>query len=113
MDPGNMETIEERKEFTEMTKNNVSYIVWVYAVRLGYTPPGLEDPENPSVMSPIESKLRIVQELEEKLEKEVLIHCDSASPIAVNNLFLTIISLFMVFWGAGDLLRLLRHVLRL
>ena len=85
MDPGNMEPIEERKEFTEMTKNIVSNIVWVYAVRLGYTPPGLEDPEdpeNPSIGSPIESKLKIVQELETKLEKEVLIHCDPANPIA-------------------------------
>lgn len=82
MDPGSMEPIEEKKEFTEMTKNYVSNIVWEYAVRVSYTSPELEDPENPSVVSPIESKLKIVQELETKVEEGVLIHCDSASPIA-------------------------------
>ena len=82
MDPGSMEPIVERMEFTDITKNLVSYTAWEYAVRLGYTPPGREDPEKPPVVSPVEERLKMVQELETKLEKDVLIHCDPASPIA-------------------------------
>lgn len=82
MDPESMEPIVERMEFTDITKNLVSYTVWEYAVRLGYTPPGREDPEKPPVVSPVEERLKMVQELETKLEKDVLIHCDPASPIA-------------------------------
>ena len=82
MDPERMEPIVERKEFTQMTKCHVSHIVWEYAVRIGYNPPEREDPENPSDTSPLERKLNIIEELEAILEKEVLIHCDPASPIA-------------------------------
>lgn len=77
-----MEPIVERKGFTDMTKNLVSYIVWEYAVRIGYTPPALEDPENPPVAPSIESKLKKVEELETKLEKDILIHCDPLNPLA-------------------------------
>ena len=87
MDPGSMEPIVERKGFTDMTKNLVSYIVWEYAVRIGYTSPALEDSENPPVAPSIESKLKKVEELETKLEKDVLIHCDPANPLAVSYLF--------------------------
>lgn len=82
MNPESMEPIVERKEFTEMTKSRVSHIVWEYAVRIGYTPPGREDLENPSNMTPIERKLNMIQELETILEKEVLVHCDPAIPVA-------------------------------
>lgn len=81
MDPGSMEPIVERKEFTEMTKCRVSYTVWEYALRLGYAAPGREDPEN-APMSPVEERLKLIEELETKLEKDVLIYCDLASPVA-------------------------------
>ncbi len=82
MDPGSMDPIVERKEFTSMTKSRVSYIVWEYALLLGYIPPGREEPENPPIVSPVEKKLDMVQELETKLEKEVLMYCDPADPLA-------------------------------
>ena len=82
MNPESMEPIVERKEFTEMTKSHVSHVVWEYAIRIGYPPPGQENLENPSNMTPIERKINIIQELETKLEKEVLIHCDPAIPLA-------------------------------
>ncbi|CAD6571186.1 MAG: hypothetical protein ASARMPRED_004233 [Alectoria sarmentosa] len=82
MKPESMEPIAERKEFTEMTKSHVSHLVWDYAVRIGYTPPGREDPESLSNVSPLERKINMIQELETILENEVLIHCDPASPIA-------------------------------
>lgn len=82
MIPGSMEPIVERDEFTEMTKAGVSFTVWEYAMRLGYKPPGREDPENTPTISPVEARLKMIQELETKLEKEVLNHCDLASPIA-------------------------------
>lgn len=80
MDTGSMEPIVERKEFTEMTKCHVSHVVWEYAVRLGYTPLG-RDPENAPIVPPIETNIKKIQELETKLEKDVLIHCDLAGPI--------------------------------
>ena len=82
MDPESMEPIAERKELTEMTKTRVSHLVWEYAFRIGFTPPGREDPENPSNISPLERNTNLIQELEAILEKEVLIHCDPARPIA-------------------------------
>lgn len=82
MDPESMEPLVARKEFTEMTKSRVSHLVWEYAVRLGYTPPGREDLEDPSDTSPLERKINMIEELEAMLEKEVLIHCDPANPIA-------------------------------
>ena len=81
MDPGSMEPIVERKEYTEMTKCRISYIVWEYVVRIGYSAPGREDPGIDHV-SPVEEKLKMIEELETKLEKDVLIHCDLASPVA-------------------------------
>lgn len=81
MDPGSMEPIVERKEFTEMSKSCVSHTVWEYAVRIGYAAPGREDFENAPI-SPIETNLKMIQELETKLEKDVLIHCDPTNPIA-------------------------------
>lgn len=82
MKPESMEPIVERKEFTEMTKSHVSHLVWDCALRIGYTPPGREDPESPSNVSPLERKINMIKELETILENEVLIHCDPASPIA-------------------------------
>lgn len=82
MDPESMEPIVERKEFTEMTKSRVTHIVWEYAVRIGYTPTGREDPEDLSNIPPLQRRISLVQELETRLEKEVLAHCDLASPIA-------------------------------
>ena len=76
MDPESMEPIIERKEFTDMTKSSVSYIVWGYAMRLGYIPPGRDQPENP-----LERNLELIQELQTKLERDVLVHCDSANPM--------------------------------
>lgn len=82
MNPESMEPIVERKEFTEMTKCRISHMVWECAVRLGYAPPGRTDPHNPPIISPVERRLNMIQELETELEKEVLIHCDPANPIA-------------------------------
>lgn len=82
MIPGSMEPIVERDEFTEITKAGVSFTVWDYAIRLGYTPPGGEDLENAPTMSSIEERLKMIEELETKLEKKVLVHCDPTSPIA-------------------------------
>lgn len=82
MIPGSMESIVERKEFTEMSKSRVTHLVWEYAIRLGYTPPGQEDSGNSPIISPIETKLNMIQELETRLEKDVLIHCDPANPLA-------------------------------
>ena len=82
MIPDSMEPIVERKEFTEMSKSQVSHIVWDSAVRLCFGTSGRGDPENLSPMSTIERNLKVVQELETKLEQEVLIHCDPANPLA-------------------------------
>ena len=82
MIPDSMEPIVERKEFTEMSKSQVSHIVWDSAVRLCFGTPGRGDPENLSPMSTIERNLNAVQDLETKLEQEVLIHCDPANPLA-------------------------------
>lgn len=82
MDPESMEPIAERNEFTEMSKTRLSHLVWECAVRIGYAPPGQEDPEDPSNAFPLERKIKMVQELEKTFEEEVLIHCDPARPIA-------------------------------
>ena len=82
MDPESMDPIVERKGFTEMTKSRVSHIIWEDAVRLGYAPPGRDDAENPSHVSPLERRTRMLEELESTIEKEVLIHCDPAIPLA-------------------------------
>lgn len=84
MDPGSMEPIVERKEFTEITKTRISHIVWECAVRLGHPPVAREGLEDPSIISPVPTKLNldVVQELESKLEKDVLVHCDPADPLA-------------------------------
>ena len=82
MDPESMEPIVEREEFTEMTKSRVSHVVWECAVRLGYSSQEQETPENPAIISPIQRKLNMIEELETKLEKDVLNHCDPANPLA-------------------------------
>ena len=82
MIPDSMEPIVERTEFTEMSKSHVSHIVWEAAVRLCYGPLGRGDPDNLSPISSIERNFNVVQELETKLEQEVLIHCDPANPLA-------------------------------
>ena len=82
MDPESMEPIAEREDFTEMTKSQVSYIVWEYAMRLGYIPPGRNETENPPITASLEMKLDMIQELETKFEKDVLVHCDPANPLA-------------------------------
>ena len=81
MDPESMEPIVERQEFTEMTKSRVSHLVWECAIRLGRTPLGREDHQNPLIVSPVQEKLNMIQELETNLEKEVLVHCDPANPL--------------------------------
>ena len=82
MDPDSMEPMTDRQEFTEMTKSRISHLVWECANRLGYSPPGREDPENTSTISPVQRKLNMIEELETKLEKDVLIHCDPNNPLA-------------------------------
>lgn len=81
MDPESMEPIVERNEFTEMTKSCVSHIVWEYVFRLSYSPQGRENPENPPLISPVQWKSNMIEELEAKLAKDVLIHCDPANPL--------------------------------
>ena len=82
MDPGSMEPIVERKEFTEISKTRISHLVWECVVRLAYSPPAREGFEDLPFISPVQRKLNMVQELESNLEKDVLIHCDPADPLA-------------------------------
>ena len=82
MDPESEEPIVERKGFTEMTKSRLSYIIWEYAIDIGYRSPGREEANHPPTESPVETKLKLIQELEMKLEKDVLVHCDPANPLA-------------------------------
>ena len=81
MDPESMEPIVERKEFTEMSKSRVSHLVWECAIRLG-CPLEREDHQNPPITSPVQRKLDMIQDLEAKLQKDLLVHCDPANPLA-------------------------------
>ena len=81
MDPESMEPIVERREFTEMTKSRISHLVWECAIRLGYSPMGREDHQNPPIVSPVQEKLKMIEDLETNLEEEILVHCDPANPL--------------------------------
>ena len=81
MDPESMEPIVERQAFTDMTKSRISHLVWECAIRLGYSPMGREDHQSPPIVSPVQEKLKMIEELEKTLEKEILVHCDPANPL--------------------------------
>ncbi|KAL6718136.1 hypothetical protein ACLMJK_004223 [Lecanora helva] len=81
MSPRSMEPIVERQEFTTMTKNYVSNIFWSTAVQIGFVPPVREAGNTPPSMS-FDLKTSLVDQIEKRLETQVLSYCNPADPLA-------------------------------
>jgi len=82
MDPESMQPLLERREFTQMTKTHVSNVFWDTAQRVGFMVPVKGGEENiPSAISVDEKSYRVDQ-LEQRLEREILVYCDTANPLA-------------------------------
>ena len=75
------EPIRERTGFTEMTKTSVTYIVSPLAEQLAYETP-YKDDQSQSFAIRFEKKEKIILDVENRLEKEVLLYCDQSKPIA-------------------------------
>ena len=81
MDPDSWEPIIERHEFTAYTKTHLSDLFWGTAVRVGHVSPVKEGAKSlPSI--PIDQKLSLVDQQEKRLERDVLVYCDPANPLA-------------------------------
>ena len=81
MDPGSMEPLVERQEFTAMTKTYVSNYLWDVAVKIGYILPVREGEENKQPTASLTEKLSLVDQLEKQLQDNVLIYCNSANSL--------------------------------
>ena len=80
MDPESMDPIRERVGFTEMTKSHVSHLICGMAEELAYFPEAREG-QTPSGLS-FEAKEAWIVDIEQRLEKEVLVYCDPQNPVA-------------------------------
>ena len=82
MDPETTLPLIERQEFTTMTKTHLSNYFWNTAQRIGFQPPVQETEGNhPSTMS-FDEKVSLVNELETKLENDIMSYCDPSNPLA-------------------------------
>lgn len=82
MDPQSTLPIVERHGFTEMTKSIVTYIIWETAIGVGYVPPVQEGEQELAPKISFEQKEASIAEVENQVQREVLIYCDSSNPIA-------------------------------
>lgn len=72
----------ERHEFTEITKSNVSHIVWANVIRIAYERPNQDGEEHLPPKYSFDERETIINHLEKELENRILVHCDASNPLA-------------------------------
>lgn len=82
MYPESMEPIVERQEFTAMTKTYVSSLFWSTGVRISYVSPVRDTKGNLPAATSFDEKVFLIDQLEKRLESQVLTYCDPANPLA-------------------------------
>lgn len=82
LDPENMQLLSERVGHTEMTFCLICHELSLVARRFTFMLQPAKDRESVPAVMPIDEKISLISECEQYLEKEYLIHCDIANPIA-------------------------------
>ena len=80
MDPQTIGPIPERFEFTQMTKTHIANIFWSTAMKIAFDPPVKEGEEKVTI--PFDQKVLMVEQLEKRLENEVLVFCNPSNILA-------------------------------